>query len=265
MGRMTDLARVRLQKYLADRGIASRRECERLIAEGRVRVNGALTSRMGVTVDPAADTVVLDGVAVSRDLERRRTLLLNKPPGYVCSASARQGRSVCELLGAVRERLVPVGRLDKDSEGLLLMSNDGQLALTLTHPRFEHEKAYAVTVAGAVSAEVLSRLRAPFTLDGSRTRPARVSVTAAGRGTATALEFILREGRNRQIRRMCEEVGLRVLRIVRTRVGTLTLGRLRPGEWRELSESELRQALSGAPGAGSPPPRHRAPGASPAS
>ncbi|MBM4142705.1 MAG: hypothetical protein FJ225_03795 [Lentisphaerae bacterium] len=380
---------IRLQKYLAERGVASRRACEALMAAGRVTVNGEVVTRPGTRVDPDRDAVTVDGTPLAA-APKRRTIMLYKPRGYICSASAKQGRTVYELLpeglhptrnlasrqsspggprpthggprpthggprpthggprppGAggqeaapelplpapggrgppdaarPREGLVPIGRLDKDSEGLLLMSNDGELVHRLSHPRFEHAKTYRVTVSalpggragppdppeteqsrgpdsarpafagklrrgkpealpypsstpstgrarapsfarsasegkphapvsgrprptgedvdtarGVVTDEMLQRLRQPFVLDGYRTRPTDVRVIGPG----LVLEFVLKEGRKRQIRRMCEHVGLRVERLMRVGVGPLELGNLCPGRWRELSSREVEQ------------------------
>jgi 23S rRNA pseudouridine2605 synthase len=236
---------VRLQKYLAERGVASRRRCEEYIADGRVRVNGVVVVQQGAKVRPGEDSVELDGhpIAVLRD--RRRTIMVNKPRGLVCSTSARQGRTVYELFSMpAAERLVPVGRLDKDSEGLLLLSNDGELVHRLTHPRHGHTKVYEVEVSGAVTEDVLHRLRSPIRI-GNRTTAA-ASVCVLRRHTAmggTVLRFALEEGRNRQIRRLCAAAGLRVERLVRVRVGRLGLGSLEPGKWRDLTPADIALAV----------------------
>lgn len=242
---------VRLQKYLADRGIASRRACETLIVDGRVTVNGNVVTELGTKVLPSGARVLVDGSLVTKAEEHRRTVLLYKPRGYICSASSKQGKTVFDLLGSIQERLVPAGRLDKKSEGLLIMSNDGDLVDLLTHPRYGHEKTYEVTVRGCVSREVIYTLRRSFTLDGYRTRPARVRrlPQLAPRNT-TILEFVLKEGRNRQIRRMCAEVGLRVARLARARIGPLTTEGLQLGEWRDLSAPEVAALSRGSQQAG---------------
>jgi len=231
---------IRLQKYLAERGTASRRAAAELIRQGRVQVNGRSVQEPGWRVHPERDRVTVDGRELPRHPERARTVMLNKPRGYVCSASPRDGRTVLSLLRGVRERLVPVGRLDKDSEGLLLLSNDGGLILRLTHPRFEQEKCYRVTVSGAVDDAALAVLRAPYDFDGYRTRPAQVRRLDGGAKPGSAvLEFVLREGRKRQIRRLCEAAGLRVRRLVRTRIRRLMLGGLPTGAWRDLTAADL--------------------------
>jgi len=242
---------VRLQKYLADRGTASRRTCEKLIAEGRVSVDGIVVTEPGTKVVSSAARVSVDGRPVAKTEEHRRSILLNKPRGYICSASSKQGRTVYELLGSIEERLVPAGRLDKNSEGLLILSNDGDLVSCLTHPRHGHEKTYEVTVRGNVSREAIETLRRPFLLDGYRTRPARVKrLPQRNRGGTTVLEFVLKEGRNRQIRRMCANVGLRVARLARSEIGLLTAEGLPPGQWRELSVREVEALSRPSPQAG---------------
>jgi 23S rRNA pseudouridine2605 synthase len=251
---------IRLQKFLAERGVASRRHAAAMIVDGHVSVNGALVREAGYRVVPGRDDIRVDGAVVPPVVEPARTIALHKPRGYVCSTVARGTgtRTVYALLADVHERLVPAGRLDADSEGLLLLSNDGDLILRLTHPRYGHTKRYHVTVEGAVTDAVLARLRSRLDIDGYRIQPVdieRLRRPAAPDGSTT-LCFALREGRNRQIRRMCAQVGLRVRRLVRIAVGNVELGNLPPGAWRELTAEELR-ALRGAGvcrGASSPDP-----------
>lgn len=243
-GGMAD-ERIRLQKYLAERGLASRRHCERYIAEGRVSVNGVVVREQGTRVSPQSDDVAVDGRPIGELREPRRTIMLNKPRGLICSASARQGRTVYDLIPALGERLVPVGRLDKDSEGLLLLSNDGDLVQKLTHPRHGHTKVYEVTVTGPVTDDVLRSLRSPITVGNRSTRPAAVSVIHQTRkGTPTGLRFVLQEGRNRQIRRLCARAGVRVQRLIRLRIGRLSLGKLAPARWRQLTPGDIENALA---------------------
>jgi 23S rRNA pseudouridine2605 synthase len=237
---------IRLQKALADRGVASRRGAADLIRRGRVTVDGIVTREPGLRVDPGRQTVAVDGITLSQAPEPHRTILLHKPRGLICSRSDVDGRTVYGLLPDELHSLVPAGRLDRNSEGLLVMSNDGDLVARLTHPRFGHGKTYRVTVSGTVDAATLARLQEPFMVDGHRTRPARVVVLkpaeAAGR---LILEFTLREGRKRQVREMCAGVGLRVHRLVRTGEAGLTLRGLAPGEWRELTREECLRVLRG--------------------
>lgn len=233
----------RLQVALAERGAASRRGAADIIAMGRVSVNGEIVREPGARVDPARDRIEIDGVPLPRRREPPRTIMLYKPAGLICSADDAQGATVCDLVSSLPERLVPVGRLDKDSEGLLLLSNDGPLIELLTHPRHGHLKRYEVEVAGIPDDRALRSLRAPIEIDGRETRPARVEIIRRAHGKNGApfslLSFEIGEGRNRQIRRLCERAGLRVRSLVRVALGRLALGRLRPGEWRDLRQDEI--------------------------
>ena len=238
----------RLQTILAHAGVASRRKSAEIIAEGRVTVDGVVVKEPGLKVDPAAVAVKMDGkpVAVA---EKRRTVVLYKPVGVLSSMSDPfGGRTVAELV-KVPERLVPVGRLDKDSEGLLLMSNDGELVNRLTHPRYEHRKTYLVKVAGRWSADKLEILRSPLTLDDGYTiRPVPVEVVREWENNTRLLKFTLGEGRKRQIRKMCSAAHLVVLSLKRVAVGGFELPKeLAPGEWRDLTAAEL-ELLTGARG-----------------
>ena len=231
---------IRLQKILSQAGVASRRAAEKLIAEGRVTVNSHTIHEMGVKADPAADDIRVDGRRI-RAAERLRYILLNKPKGYVTTRSDPQRRrTVMDLLSGVREYVYPVGRLDYDSEGLLLLTNDGDLAARLTHPRHGVERAYEARVAGTPDEEALTRLRKGIPLDGHRTQPATVVLVPPRRRDDDAvLLMTIREGRNRQVRRMCEAVGHPVQTLRRTRVGPIADRKLRPGEWRELKADEV--------------------------
>ncbi|MDE3101203.1 MAG: rRNA pseudouridine synthase [Chloroflexota bacterium] len=229
-------AEARLNKVLAERGVASRRRADELIAAGRVTVNGHVVSELGTQVGTDA-RVEVDGVAVG-GAERHRYVALNKPVGVVSSARAERGRrSVADLVGG-RERLYPVGRLDVDSEGLVLLTNDGEWAERVLHPRYGHEREYEARVSGALTDEALARLRHGVRLDEGIARAERVTVVQrdARRGT---VRVVLRTGWKRQLRRMCASVGLRVERLVRVRIGALRLGRLRSGQWRELTPREV--------------------------
>jgi 23S rRNA pseudouridine2605 synthase len=223
----------RLQKVRARAGFGSRRVCEQLIGEGRVTVNG-LIATLGQRVETDTDRVEVDGVPVSIR-EGLVYYLLNKPRGVVTTASDPHGRRTVVDLVPLEPRVFSVGRLDLDSEGLLLLTNDGELAHRLTHPRFGVEKEYLVEIEGSPSPAALRRLREGVVLDDGMTAPAKV-----GKVDATALRMTIHEGRNRQIRRMCDAVGHPVLRLVRTRIGPLTDRKLKPGEWRPLSRDEVR-------------------------
>jgi len=231
-------AEIRLQKYLSERGIASRRKCAEIVHQGRITVNGHKIAEPGFHVNPVRDTVYIDGNLVSHAQEHKRTIVLYKPRGYICSASNIDGKTVYELIGNIPERLVPVGRLDKDSEGLLLMSNDGDLISKLTHPRYEHEKTYEVTVSGTVNHQVIKLLQSRMMIDGYKIHPVKVKYLSRIPGSSfSLLEFRLKEGRNRQIRKMCEQAGLAVCRLVRTKAGNIGLKGLKPGKWQELTVS----------------------------
>jgi 23S rRNA pseudouridine2605 synthase len=235
----------RLQKVLARAGIASRRASEELIAEGRVRVNGEV-AELGRRIDPGADEVTIDGVPVPV-APGVVHYLLNKPRGVVTTASDPQGRPVVVDLVPAEPRVFPVGRLDADTEGLLLLTNDGGFAHRLTHPSFGVPKEYLAEVEGTPGRAALRTLREGVDLEDGRTAPARVSVVSPG-----VLRLVISEGRNRQVRRMCEAVGHPVRRLVRTRIGPVADRRLPPGSWRPLTTGEVRsleaEAAQGAAG-----------------
>lgn len=233
----------RLQKLLSMAGVASRRASEELITQGRVEVNGQTVRTLGSKADPATDTIKVDGRRLKFDI-RTRYILLYKPKGVVTTRRDPEGRpTVVELLRGVRDYVYPVGRLDYDSEGVLLLTSDGDLAAKLTHPRHAVERVYEAVVAGEPSDEALDKLRRGVFLDGERTSPAevrRAGRAGSGRQDLTRLTITLREGRNRQVRRMCASIGHPVRTLTRVRMGPITLGDLRPGQWRDLSEREIR-------------------------
>jgi 23S rRNA pseudouridine2605 synthase len=231
---------VRLQKVLSQAGVASRRAAEKLIADGRVSVNGKTILTMGVKVEPGKDEIRVDGRRI-KGASRLRYILLYKPTGYVTTRSDPQRRrTVLDLLAGVREYVYPVGRLDYDTEGLLLLTNDGDLAARLTHPRHGVARTYEARVAGMPDREAIDRLRAGIPLDGHRTLPAEVVLLNDGRRDRDGvLRITIREGRNRQVRRMCEAVGHPVQHLKRTKFGSLADRRLKPGEWRELGPDEV--------------------------
>ena len=223
----------RLQKVLARVGLGSRRACEELIADGRVTVNGVVAV-LGRRIDVDADLIEVDGapVGVRPDLVH---YLLNKPAGVITTADDPQGRPTVVDLVPAEPRVFPVGRLDAETEGLLLLTNDGQLAHRLTHPSFGVEKDYLAQVEGTPGRATLRSLREGIELDDGPTAPARVAAIEPG-----LLRITIHEGRNRQVRRMCEAVGHPVVRLVRTRIGPLADPRLAPGSWRALSRREIR-------------------------
>jgi 23S rRNA pseudouridine2605 synthase len=242
----------RLQKVLAQAGLGSRRACEELIAEGRVTVNGEVAT-LGTRADPDVDAIEVDGARIGVR-EGLVHYLLNKPPGVVTTASDPQGRPTVVGLVPAEPRVYPVGRLDADTEGLLLLTNDGDLAHRLTHPSFGIDKEYLADVAGTPSRGALRRLRDGVDLEDGPTAPARVSLV----GDHT-LRITIHEGRNRQVRRMCEAVGHPVRRLVRVRIGPLADRRLPPGEWRPLTQAEVRALERAAAGARLPDGRARRP------
>jgi 23S rRNA pseudouridine2605 synthase len=229
----------RLQKILSQAGVASRRASEQLMLEGRVSVNGRFVRELGTKADPAVDDIRVDGRRIKL-AERHRYILLNKPKGYVTTRSDPQRRStVMELLAGVREYVYPVGRLDYDTEGLLLLTNDGELAARLTHPRHEVPRVYEVRVLGVPDTHDLERLARGVTIDGRPTDAAHV-VLAPGRhvGHAT-LRITIAEGRNRQVRKMFDAIGHPVDYLRRIAIGPLKDTRLRHGQWRDLTGAEV--------------------------
>ncbi|RNC67380.1 MAG: rRNA pseudouridine synthase [Desulfuromonadales bacterium] len=234
----------RLQKILSQAGIASRREAERIITEGRVTVNGKAVTELGVKADAARDMITVDGKQVKIG-DKRVYILLNKPVGYVTTLKDPQGRPiVTELLKGLNVRVFPVGRLDYNTEGLLLLTNDGEWANRLAHPRHEVDKEYLVRVKGAVAREQILRLENGVELDDGPTAPARVAVTKQSDNN-TWISVTIHEGRYRQVRRMCEAVSLSVVRLRRVRYGTLAMGELRIGEYRHLTPYEVTSLVEG--------------------
>jgi 23S rRNA pseudouridine2605 synthase len=229
----------RLQKILSQAGIASRRASEQLMLEGRVTVNGATVRELGTKADPSADDIRVDGRRI-RLAEQHRYLLLNKPRGYVTTRSDPQRRpTVIDLLGGVREYVYPVGRLDFDSEGLLLLTNDGELAARLTHPSHEVARVYEVRVAGIPDAHDLERLGRGVTIDGRRTEPARLQVVPDRTADRAIVRITIHEGRNRQVRRMFDAIGHPVDELRRVAIGPIRDTRLKPGAWRDLTAAEV--------------------------
>ncbi len=229
----------RLQKVLAAAGLGSRRACEELILQGRVRVNGKRVDELPVLVDSAADEVRVDGRRIR--LERKVYYLLNKPEGVLCTQRDPDGRTrAVDLLAGVHQRVYPVGRLDASSQGLLLLTNDGELAAALTHPRYGVPKTYRARVKGKVTAEGLEKLRKGIWLSEGKTQPARVTVAYSSRNHSI-LEVTLREGRNRQVRRMLAKLGHPVRELTRIRIGPLSLRGLRVGRFRALRPAEVEQ------------------------
>jgi len=234
----------RLQKLLSQAGVASRRLAEELIAQGRVQVNGVTVTALGTKADPDADEIKVDGRRIQAQ-KRKRYILLHKPRGYITSRSDPKGRpTVLDLLRGVREYVYPVGRLDYDSEGLLLLTNDGDLAARLTHPRHEVDKVYEARVRGIPDAHTLERLAKGVTIDDRRTAPAKVRLLdppskRPSDDEQTRIELAIHEGRQRQVRKMFDAVGHPVVRLRRVRIGPIADPDMPPGHWRELTPQEV--------------------------
>lgn len=231
----------RIQKILADRGLASRRSAERLIEEGRVVCNG-IVCKIGDSADPDLDQILLDGMPIP-PVDNKVYLMLNKPRGFVTTLSDERGRqNVAQLVADCGKRVYPVGRLDMDSEGLLILTNDGEFANHLMHPSHLVDKVYRVKVK-KFSEDALERLKKPLVLDGYRIKPPRVSLVRINEedSSLAELEITIHEGRNRQVRRMCAAAGMSVSRLLRVSEGTLRLGQLPTGKWRYLTPEEIAQ------------------------
>lgn len=237
---------VRLQKFMADMGVASRRKSEELIKAGKVKVNGHI-AQIGDKINPRKDLVSIGKNKITNVKKRKMVyIMLNKPRGYVTTVSDELGRkTVMDLVKDIDERIYPVGRLDKDSEGLLILTNDGSFTNCLTHPSHNYAKVYRVTVRPSVNDEILYNLSNGIEIDGRKTAPAEVTVLEE-QENRVVLEFILHEGRNREIRKMCESQGLEVARLKRNSIGSLKLGMLKQGQYRELTEQEVKKLLRSA-------------------
>ncbi|MBN2333059.1 MAG: rRNA pseudouridine synthase [Deltaproteobacteria bacterium] len=231
----------RLQKIIAAYGLASRRQAEKLIVQGLVTVNGQVVRELGTRADPAVDTILVAGQQLEVTGQQRRYLILHKPAGYLTTLDDPQGRKiVTDLLTGIGDRVYPVGRLDYQSSGLLLCTNDGELAHRMMHPRYKLEKTYLVTVAGYFSSQDMDRLARGIMLEDGISKPDRTKLLEAGR-RRSILEMVLREGRNRQIRRTLAAMGFRVVKLVRTRIGFLSLTGLVPGRYRQLTLHEVQR------------------------
>lgn len=230
--------KIRLQKFLAENGVASRRKSEELIERGKVRVNGH-PAQLGDKVDPRRDIVTVSGERVEPVSSGNIYIMLNKPRGYVTTMSDEMGRKcVAELVEEIEERIFPVGRLDRDSEGLLLFTNDGEFANMMTHPSMHISKTYSVTVKPSADEAQLVALSSGVEIDGRKTMPASVQVIGED-SDRSVLQITIHEGRNRQIRKMCEAVGLETIRLKRISMGSLKLGSLAIGKYRELKKEEV--------------------------
>ena len=233
---------VRLQKLLAEAGLGSRRHCETLITAGQVHVNGQPVTTLGSKVEPGTDRVTVAGVSVR--VERKIYIALNKPAGYICTSHDPQGRRrAIDLIPVDLPRVYTVGRLDGDTEGLLLLTNDGTFSLRLTHPRYKMPKTYCAEVGGALGDDQIDQLLRGVWSDGELLRAAQV-FGVRSIGADTELQLVLREGKKRQVRRMLAVVGCPVRRLVRLSVGKISLGNLKPGQWRYLTNEEIRSLIT---------------------
>lgn len=230
----------RLQKVIAQAGISSRRQAEEMITEGKVKVNGKIVTELGSKVDPDKDKIIVAGKPL-QGREKKIYLLLNKPAGYVTTVSDPQGRpKVVDLLRGVKERVYPVGRLDYATEGLLLLTNDGELAYALTHPKHGVKKIYLAEVSGVPTADKLQELRRGVPLSDGMTAPASVRLVGS-KGDRARLQLEIHEGRNRQVRRMCDYIGHPVIKLQRTGLGKLTLTGIPLGKYRRLTPAEVKE------------------------
>lgn len=233
--------RIRLQKYLSECGVASRRKAEDLISAGKVKVNGKPAS-IGDKIDPKRDTIVVAGKKVKRS-KNNTYIMLHKPRGFITTLNDEMGRKcVAQLVEDVGTRVYPVGRLDRDSEGMLLLTDDGEFANALTHPAHHVPKTYRVTVRPSINDEQITALTTGVEIDGRMTLPSEVRVIEKKEGRVV-LEIIIYEGRNRQIRKMCEALGLEVARLKRTQIGSVKMGMLKQGDWRKLTDEEVHKLM----------------------
>jgi pseudouridine synthase len=238
------MSKLRLNKVLAQAGLTSRRGAERLITDGRVAINGVVTRELATLADPDVDLVTVDGTPLPRS-EALRYLLLHKPRGYVTTVRDPQGRPVVTELVPDDVRLYPVGRLDADVEGALLLTNDGALTHRLLHPRYEVPRVYEAQVEGIVRAGDLARWRRGVALEDGPAVPLAVEILGRGEGSTTRVQLTFTEGRKHEVKRFCEALGHRVVRLRRLAFGPIALGHLRPGQWRPLTAREVAQLRAG--------------------
>ena len=233
----------RLQKYLAECGIASRRKCEEYILQGKVQVNGKTITELGVKVNPEKDKITFEGKNVKQE-ERKVYILLNKPIGYVTTSDEQFGRDKVLDLVKVRERVVPVGRLDMYTSGALILTNDGDFVYKVTHPKHEITKTYTVTVKGIIKNEEVEQLRKGVKIDDYTTRPAKVKILKTDEEKdISRLEITIHEGKNRQVRRMCESVGRRVIALHISKIGNIGVKDIELGKWRYLKDFEVNTLI----------------------
>ena len=235
---------IRLQKYLAEAGIASRRKAEELIQQGKVKVNNVIITELGTKINPEKDKIEYEGKTITRE-DKKVYILLNKPIGYVTTAKDQFNRDSVLDLVKVKQRIVPVGRLDMYTSGALLLTNDGDFVYQVTHPKHEIEKTYTVTLKGMITKTTIEMLKKGVTIEDYVTRPAKVRILKIEEDkNQSRLEITIHEGKNRQIRKMCEAVGHKVLALHRSKIAGIGVKELPLGKWRYLSENEINQMLS---------------------
>ena len=233
----------RLQKFLANCGIASRRNCEQLISEGKVKVNGEVVTKLGIKIDPKNDVVEYNGQVV-KPVENKVYILLNKPIGYVTTSDDQFGRDKVLDLVKIKERVVPVGRLDMYTSGALILSNDGDFIYKVTHPKHEITKTYTVTLKGIITDEKVQKLRNGVKIEDYITRPAKVKILKTDKDkNQSRLEITIHEGKNRQVRKMCESIGRKVLALHRSKIGNIGVKDLKIGTWRYLTKDEINKII----------------------
>lgn len=238
-----DNEQIRLQKFLAEAGIASRRKCEQLILDGKISVNGQTVQELGTKIVPNVDKITYCGKPVENQ-ENKVYILLNKPIGYVTTAKDQFNRDTVLNLVKVKERIVPVGRLDMYTSGALILTNDGEFVYKVTHPKHEITKTYTVTVKGIIKNEEVEQLRKGVKIDDYTTRPAKVKILKTDEGKdISRLEITIHEGKNRQVRRMCESVGRRVIALHRSKIGNIGVKDIELGKWRYLKDFEVKTLI----------------------
>lgn len=236
---------IRLQKYMADRGIASRRKCEEYIIQGKVQVNGKTITQLGVKINPQTDTILFDNKTISNKKKEMIYILLNKPIGYVTTAKDQfQRDTVLDLLKGINERLVPVGRLDMYTSGALILTNDGDFVYQVTHPKHEIEKTYVATIKGEIQPSEVEQLQQGVQIENYITKPAKVKILKIiPEKGVSRIEIAIHEGRNRQVRKMCEAIGKRVMALHRSKIGNVNVKDLKIGQWRYMKASEIKSIL----------------------
>ena len=234
----------RLQKYMANCGIASRRKCEEYIIQGRVTVNGEKVKEVGIKIEPKKDKVCFDGKQIDKPKEKPIYILLNKPIGYVTTVKDQFNRKTVMNLVKVKERIVPVGRLDMYTSGALILTNDGDFVYKITHPKHEITKTYTVTLKGIINKEEIEKLKTGVKIDDYITKPAKVRILKIDLETDTSrIEIIIHEGKNTQVRKMCEAIGRKVLALHRSKIGNIGVKDLKIGNWRYLTETEVKKLM----------------------